>query len=189
MNYYSLNKIQGISNILRPLLENRQRKIGAKKYTVFLSHSHEDSDIVVEIINFLLTIDIYVYVDWLDPSMPTVTSGETATRIKEKISECDKFVVLLTEKSKDSRWVPWELGIADTVKGVKNIGILPVKRYSTTSDSTFEGIEYISIYPIISEAISKDRTILAPAIFPPQLLSGSPVWLKEGWIRKQNVNF
>lgn len=37
---------------------------------------------------------IKAYIDSRDPSMPKVTSAETATRIKDRISRCDEFILL-----------------------------------------------------------------------------------------------
>lgn len=45
--------------------------------------------------------------------MPKVTSAETATRIKDRISRCDKFILLATNGAIDSKWCNWELGFGD----------------------------------------------------------------------------
>jgi hypothetical protein len=51
---------------------------------------------------------------------------------------------MVTENSKDSRWVPWELGYADPVKGMDHIASLPVaETYGFTQN------EYLKIYPKI----------------------------------------
>jgi hypothetical protein len=42
-----------------------------KKCTVFLSHRHDDLAQLKQVANLLEQIDTLVYVDWLDPSMPT----------------------------------------------------------------------------------------------------------------------
>lgn len=99
--------------------KNLERKSLTSKTTVFVSHSHKDADIIESAIQFLLSVGLLVYVDWLDPTMPQTTSGETAVKVKNRIVECEKFVVLLSENSKDSKWVPWELGFADGKKLIK----------------------------------------------------------------------
>jgi hypothetical protein len=80
----------------------------------------------------------------MDEGMPDTVSGETARKLKERINEQKKFLVLVTENSKDSRWVPWELGYADSKKGLEHIAALPVaEKYD------FSHNEYLSIYPRI----------------------------------------
>lgn len=110
--------------------------------TIFLSHSHKDRDLIEPAIAFLRSHGVSIYVDWLDGEMPDVVSGETAKKIKEKIRQYQKFLVLVTENSKDSRWVPWELGFADPVKGMDHIAILPI-----ADKSDFLQNEYMKIYP------------------------------------------
>jgi len=112
--------------------------------SIFLSHSHKDKDLVQPAIAFLRSHGVSVYVDWMDEGMPDVVSGETAKRIKEKIGQQKKFLLMVTENSKDSRWVPWELGFADPVKGMNHIAILPI-----SDGGQFTQNEYMSIYPKI----------------------------------------
>ena len=110
--------------------------------TIFLSHSHKDRDLIKPAIAFLRSHNVKVYVDWLDEGMPDTVSGETAKKIKERIQQHKKFLVMVTENSKDSRWVPWELGYADPTKGMDHIASFPV---AETYDFTQN--EYLKIYP------------------------------------------
>jgi hypothetical protein len=111
---------------------------------IFLSHSHKDKDLIQPAIAFLRSHGVKVYVDWMDAGMPDVISGDTAKKIKEKIKEHKKFLVLVTENSKDSRWVPWELGFADPTKGMPHIASFPV-----AEKEDFAQNEYMKIYPKI----------------------------------------
>jgi hypothetical protein len=54
----------------------------------------------------------------MDEGMSDVVSGETAKKLKERIKEQKKFLVLFTHNSKDSRWVPWELGSDATADSI-----------------------------------------------------------------------
>lgn len=116
--------------------------------TVFLSHSHQDADLVEPAILLLASQGVVVYVDWKDPTMPAMTSPETASRIKERIGGCKKFVVLGTNNAVTSRWIPWELGIADSRNGMGNIAIMPV----VPQYRSWEGQEYIGIYARLETA-------------------------------------
>ena len=113
--------------------------------TIFLSHSHKDKDLIQPAIGFLRSQGVKVYVDWMDEGMPEVVSGDTARKIKQKITEHKKFLVLVTEHSKDSRWVPWELGFADPTKGMAHIASFPVAEQYDFSQN-----EYMHIYPKIN---------------------------------------
>lgn len=110
--------------------------------TIFVSHSHKDRELIGPAVAFLRSHDVKLYVDWMDEGMPDVISGETAKKLKQRIQQQKKFLVLVTENSKDSRWVPWELGYADPVKGMDHIATFPV-----AEKDDFAQNEYMKIYP------------------------------------------
>lgn len=184
MGYYKLREIRQLSrNISRPINENT-RRFSDHKITVFLSHSHKDRDIIEDALSFLLAMNVNVYVDWLDDSMPTITSTVTADKIKKKIKQLDKFVVLLTENSKNSKWVPWELGYSDGVKHYGDIAILPILRNEYGS---FTGVEYMELYPQIKEGFLKG--IGAPAVFPPSEISNTGKFLGTSWLNYRHTSY
>lgn len=114
---------------------------------VFLSHSHNDTELVQAAENLLASAGVRIYVDWRDREMPDTTNRETAERIKEKIGLCQKFVVLASSNALTSLWVPWELGCADGKKRIDNIAILPVAEDS----GRYDGTEYIQLYSTIQK--------------------------------------
>ena len=83
-----------------------------------------------------------IYIDWLDKDMPKVTSSETAEKLKIKIEKSSKFVILAIPESIESIWMPWEIGLADQMKGLSNIAILPIIHENTTWDKR----EYYQLY-------------------------------------------
>lgn len=138
---------------------------------VFLSHSHKDRDLVVGTINLLAGQGVLVYVDWMDDGMPEVTCPETAARIKVAIGANDRFVLLATDQSLASRWVPWELGCADGVKTSRRMAILPITR----PPHAFVGNEYLGIYPRM--IVADDGRI---AVFPAGQTAGVTL---DSWLR------
>ena len=183
MRYITESEIRNYSRkYVNPVTESIGRKYRATK-TIFLSHSHKDADLIKPAIAYFLSQGIEVYVDWLDPTMTSTTSAQTASKIKIKIKENQKFVVLLSSNSKESKWVPWELGYADGVKGVGNIAILPILRNSYDS---FRGIEYMDLYAKIGlEGTGyNQRSVIEKDIS--KLYSRS---LKNEWINKTTVTF
>ena len=116
--------------------------------TIFLSHSHEDKEDVKKTVVFLRNLGIRVYIDWLDPSMPPSTSAETADKIKKRIKECDKFILLATNNATSSKWCNWELGFGDAHKYIDRIALFPLSENS----GSWNGAEYLRIYPRIEES-------------------------------------
>jgi hypothetical protein len=86
-----------------------------------------------------------MYVDWNDSSMPRVTNRETAEKIKRRIDDVDLFVVLATNAAIESKWVSWEIGIADKTKGEGNILLVPV----IPKSGIWKGNEYLQLYRTI----------------------------------------
>jgi hypothetical protein len=121
------------------------------KPTVFISHKHSDLQDIEElhgVIELLEEIGAKIYIDSMDNKMPEETSGETASRIKEVIKYCKKFVLIATKKAIESYWCNWELGIGDTHKYIEHIAILPIKERGEY-DFQYKGNEYLQIYPSI----------------------------------------
>jgi hypothetical protein len=112
--------------------------------STFLSHSTADSEYLPGVINLLEAHGATVYIDKKDPSLPPFTSRETAVTLRQRIAKANKFVLFATKASKDSRWMPWELGISDGVKNSTRTAILPGVDNVTEIASTEQ--EYLGIY-------------------------------------------
>ena len=139
-----------INDSVKMLAEAQEKKKRPKysyETSVFLSHKHDEKEIIKQAITLLGKLGVSVYVDWLDSGMPKSTSGLTAKRIKEKIRQNEKFILLATESAINSKWCNWELGYGDAHKYSKNIAIMPI---TEKEDSVFSGSEYLQIYPIIT---------------------------------------
>lgn len=120
------------------------------KITVFISHKHDDLEDLKGIIGFIERYyNVKAYIDSQDPTMPKVTSSITATRIKNRIKNCDKFILLATNGAIESKWCNWELGFGDAIKYKDHIALFPMKPEGT-SNSSYKGNEYMGIYPYIA---------------------------------------
>jgi hypothetical protein len=136
--------------------------------SIFLSHSHKDRKKARGLIRHFAGLGVEVYVDWNDSDMPRETNRETAERIKSKIDETRLFMVLATRNALDSKWVPWEIGVADKTKGEAAVLIIPVEDAS----GHFAGSEYLRLYRRVMIADDgKD------AVFEPDKTKGS--YLKD----------
>lgn len=125
--------------------------------SVFLSHSSADRAALPAVIRFLEAFGVNVYIDKTDQSLPQNTSPETGAKLKERIHQCDKFIVLVSENSKDSRWIPWELGIADESKTIQNVALLPKVNSSEMPDWAEQ--EYMGLYHRIAEFTHQARLV------------------------------
>jgi len=111
--------------------------------SIFLSHSHLDKTIVNKISLLFSSLNIDMYIDWLDKSLPEQTDRNTAEAIKSKIYETNHFLFLATYHGLRSKWCNWELGIADSLKNSKKLAILPIE----TKSGNWSGNEYLCLYP------------------------------------------
>lgn len=111
---------------------------------VFLSYSSKDSEHIPFIIKVLKDHGGIPYIDIGDNRLPKTPSVETALVLKEAIRDCKRLVVFVTTNSKDSKWVPWELGIGDGAKSNYDIAIFPTAENSFESN-WFEQ-EYLGLY-------------------------------------------
>lgn len=112
--------------------------------STFLSHSSKDGELLGGAILLLKTHGATVYVDKKDPELPPYTNKETAAGLKSRIHQSKKFVLLASENSKDSRWVPWELGIADGYKGLSRVAVLPA--VESQHKAAWADWEYLGLY-------------------------------------------
>lgn len=163
----------GVKTLNKLVLESRNESSSGKATSIFLSHCHTDKDIVGEAVAFFKGLNVNIYIDWLDESMPEKTSGVTAQKIKNKIILNDKFVLLATNNAIASMWCNWEVGIGDTFKLAKDkMLILPV----ADNRGNWTGNEYLQIYPRV-ETVPNYDTIFR-VVYP----DNSTKWLHE-WIK------
>ena len=120
-----------------------------EKFDVFLSHSSEDSEIVLGVREILVGLGLTVYIDWIDD--PQLDRGsvtaENADMLRRRMRASKSLIFLTTKNSVTSRWMPWELGYFDGHK-TGFIGVLPIVDYS---GGTFSGQEYLGLYPLVEK--------------------------------------
>ncbi len=147
MRYFNQSDGKGLNKSI--IIENYllAQKASYQSFDVFLSHSSKDKDILPSVINFLSGYGVNVYIDKTDEELPRITSPETGEILKNRIQEARKFIVLVSESSRHSKWMPWELGIADEKKKISNIALLPAVQDSSFPDWPQQ--EYLGLYPRI----------------------------------------
>lgn len=126
--------------------ESTKRFDAEQEYDLFISHSFSDSEIVIGLYQLFQKAGYNVYIDWIvdnDLDRQKVNT-DTAALIKKRIKASRGTAYISTTNSTSSRWCPWELGVADGMKG--RVCILPIM------SSSFEGQEYLGLYPYLQYA-------------------------------------
>lgn len=125
----------------------------AIQYDLFVSHSFKDKDLVLGLYHLFTVTGYKVYIDWIDDpklNRKNVTAA-TAEIIKERISNSKGTAYIATSNSTDSKWCPWELGVADGLLG--RVCILPVME-----QNYFYGQEYLGLYPYLDYVKIEGKT-------------------------------
>lgn len=140
---------------------NQQRTFSTttKTYDIFLSHSSSDAALVTGLKLELEDLGFSVYVDWIeDPKLNRANvTKDTALVLQARMKQCKALLYAFSENATNSKWMPWELGYFDGIKG--KVAVLPISR---TSKSSFHGSEYLGIYYYIQiDTVSgENRTAL-----------------------------
>ncbi len=80
---------------------------------VFISHKKEDSNHAKEIANYLRYFDeVSCYLDILDPVLNSFEGDDLGEYFREKLGGCTHLMAILSDETKESWWVPFEIGIA-----------------------------------------------------------------------------
>ncbi|MDD2245406.1 MAG: toll/interleukin-1 receptor domain-containing protein [Dysgonamonadaceae bacterium] len=78
---------------------------------VFISHKKEDSLVAEYICKELKRLNVSAYLDVLEGEV--LLKGEKLTNhIKERLNSCTDLLAVMTDKTKESWWVPFEIGMA-----------------------------------------------------------------------------
>lgn len=133
----SIGAEQDTSRILK------EAKVSTGK-TVFLSHSSKDNDILPGVIRILEIHGGKVYADVRDPELDKSDFTATAARLREAVRHCSKFVLLVTPRTKNSKWIPWELGLGDGASNDKNVALFPSAEQS--NEKSWSEQEYLGLY-------------------------------------------
>lgn len=125
----------------RAIFESASQQYGK---TVFLSHSSKDHDMLPGVVLVLENHGGRVYVDELDKDLPGMDLHETAERLRTVVRKCQKFVLFVTQQTKDSKWIPWELGLGDGHSRESNIALFPSAE--NKYDQSWSEQEYLGLY-------------------------------------------
>jgi hypothetical protein len=121
-----------------------------KKYDIFLSHSFEDAEVILQLKEEIEASGFSVYVDWIeDPQLDrTKVTKKNAAIIRDRLNSCKSLLYAISYNSQKSSWVQWELGLADGQKQGR-VAIVPILEFDKPKD--FYKQEYLGLYPFIDK--------------------------------------
>jgi hypothetical protein len=114
---------------------------------VFLSHKKEDGTKTLQIEAYLKGKGVTCYVDAFDPELQT-TDDITATLMK-RIRLCSHLMAVVSEYTKESWWVPFEIGVASDAD----------KRISSYQVTTVQLPDFLRKWPILDSQSDLDRFV------------------------------
>lgn len=128
--------------------KTEQKRFSQKTYDIFLSHSSSDSRLVAGLKLELEDMGYSVYVDWIeDPELDrSRVTKANANYLRERMKQCKTLLYAFSNNASESTWMPWELGYFDGIRGL--VAVVPI---AETNTSTFNGNEYLKIYPYIDK--------------------------------------
>jgi len=136
----------------------------AETYDIFLSHSYSDAGKILKVKTLLENMGFSTYVDWVDDRQldRSRVTKKTAELLRVRLKSCKSLFFVTSDNSTNSKWMPWELGFFDALKGY--VAILPILE-DDRSTNTYEGQEYLGLYPYVT----KDK---------PQGLDAETLWIR-----------
>ena len=84
---------------------------------VFISHSNIDSKLATRVAGRVKRHGLETYLDIIDDAL-LKDGPDLADHLLTRMSECQQLIAVLSDKTKGSWWVPWEIG-AGSEKGFR----------------------------------------------------------------------
>jgi hypothetical protein len=128
---------------------------------VFISHKQEDALQARQIAERLRNNHaIDSYLDVLDPVIGK-TGEELAKYVREKLSSCTQLLAVISPATKESWWVPWEIGVASE----KDYPLATYGGAATLPDflkkwPVLRTDQHLDAYARASHAADRDRLLL-----------------------------
>ena len=134
---------------LRQLSEVQDTK---EAFDIFLCHSYLDAELVLGLKSIIEDLEHSVYVDWVvyEEIDRSSVSRATAELLRERMAKSATLFFATSSTSARSKWMPWECGYFDGLKG--KVAVCPlVDELGPSND--FQGQEYLSLYPYVTHWI------------------------------------
>jgi hypothetical protein len=105
---------------------------------VFISHKNVDSSLASRVSLRVKANGIDTYLDVIDDAL-VKDGAELSDHLLQRMSECDQLIAVVSTSTKDSWWVPWEIGVGSE----KNF------RMASFSESYVSLPSYLEKWPVL----------------------------------------
>jgi hypothetical protein len=162
MSIYSSTYLKSLASRKQRIFEQKMFSIKDTPentvFDIFLSHSFLDKAEVQGLYQELTDFGYSVYVDWIvDPHLDrTNVTKISASLVRERMKYSKSLLLAISTNATFSKWIPWELGYIDG--HTNRCAIIPVSKDETPPKS-FNGTEYLTLYPFIKKLTLKGTTI------------------------------
>lgn len=119
-------------------------------YSIFLSHSIKDAELILGLRTEFINNGFSVYIDWIeDPELDRKNvTRKTADRLRKMMRASHCLLFAESNNSEYSKWMPWELGYFDGFNPNK-VATIPIVKNSSVNEFTRQ--EYLRLYPILEK--------------------------------------
>lgn len=104
------------------------RKYGSGDKCVFISYSHVDRKSAIAVAEAIHNAGVAVYLDAMDKRLGMAVSsnddGAIVERIEEGVQQSTHLIGVISNATKGSWWVPFEIGAVRTIRGGDSISAL-----------------------------------------------------------------
>lgn len=114
---------------------------------IFISHRQADEQKAKQMAELLRGKGVQYYLDVLDPA--TKTASDITQHIMSTLDKCSHVIVMFSNNTEGSMWVPFELGAA--YKGGKGIGTYLLDQIKTP--------EYLNTFPKMRSSYDVDKFV------------------------------
>lgn len=114
---------------------------------VFISHKKSDRTEAISIASYLKNRGVTCYVDEFDPSLQN--TDDITGSIINRVRACSHLMAVVSEKTNDSWWVPFEIGVASEID--KRICSYKIRAVSLP--------EYLEKWPILRSQLHLDKFV------------------------------
>jgi hypothetical protein len=150
LQYYTIKKSFNYETAESILKREAATFSVSKTYDIFLSHSYSDANDILKIKQIIEDMGFSTYVDWIEDRQlnRSNVNKSTAATIRYRMTRCKSLFYVTSDNASSSKWMPWELGCFDGLKG--KVAILPILQQNNYTDS-YEGQEYLGLYPYVTK--------------------------------------
>lgn len=143
---------------------------------LFLSYSHKDAAHVRPALGLLEQHGANVYVDLQDGGIKGLAGSDIAARLRQTVRRCRRLVVIVSDQTGSSRWIPWEMGLADGIAGSDHVALLPL-RPGPSASTLWLNQKYFDLYARIERV-----TLEGERCWGVRDPSDGKYWRLERWI-------